>query len=86
MAGRVVAALTFINVLEDDKNRLSLTKLGLWGATLASIGNVVAQVGDQVRAIFTDTPGHSSIPLLVATSAVHAIAAAKAEVKRYTAT
>lgn len=74
--------LNFINILEDDKPRISLTKVGLWGATLGSIGNVLAQVGDQVRSIFTETPGHASIPLLIATSTVHAIAAGKAELKR----
>lgn len=76
--------LNFINVLEDDKPRLSLTKLGLWGAMLANIGNVFVQGADQVRAAFTDTPGHPNLALLVATGAAHAFAAAKAEMKRYT--
>jgi hypothetical protein len=31
--------LEFLNVLEDDKPRLSLTKIGLWGTTLATMGD-----------------------------------------------
>ncbi|HEX5278942.1 MAG TPA: hypothetical protein VFW28_02575 [Micropepsaceae bacterium] len=72
----------FLNLLEDDRPRLSLTKIGLWGATLTNLANAMAQVGDQVRALLTDTPGHPSLPLLAATSLTHAIAAAKAEIKR----
>lgn len=76
--------LEFINVLEDDKDRLSLTKLGLWGSMLANIGNVAVQASDQLRAVFTGSPAHPSLALLVATGTAHALAAAKAEMKRYT--
>lgn len=72
----------FLNLLEDERPRLSLTKIGLWGATLTNLANGMAQVGDQIRALLTDTPGHLSLPLLAATSLTHAIAAAKAEIKR----
>ena len=75
-------ALEFLNVLEDDRPRLSLTKIGLWGATLTNLANGMAQVGDQIRSVLTDTPGHASLPLLAATSFTHAIAAVKAEMKR----
>ncbi len=75
-------AMEFLNLLEDDRPRLSLTKIGLWGATLTNLANGMAQVGDQLRAMLTDTPGHASLPLLAATSVTHAIAAAKAELKR----
>ncbi|MDE2474671.1 MAG: hypothetical protein KGO48_06465, partial [Alphaproteobacteria bacterium] len=69
-------AADFLNLLEDDRPRLSLTKIGLWGATLTNLANGMAQVGDQIRSVLTDTPGHLSLPLLAATSITHAIAAA----------
>lgn len=80
----IYRVLDFLNLLEDDRPRLSLTKFGLWGATLANLANGIAQVADQIRAQLTDTPGHPSLPLLAATSITHALAAAKAELKRRT--
>src|SRR5579884_4165672 len=76
--------LDFFNLLEDDRPRLSLTKFGLWGATLINLANAFAQAADQIRSMLMDTPTHTSIPTLVATSFVHALAAAKAEMKRRT--
>lgn len=84
LARALFRAADFLNLLEDDRPRLSLTKIGLWGATLTNLANGMAQVGDQIRALLTDMPGHASLPLLAATSITHAIAAAKAEWKRRT--
>jgi len=83
MIGRALyRAADFLNLLEDERPRLSLTKVGLWGATLTNLANGMAQVGDQIRSMLTDTPAHASIPALVATSFAHAVMAAKAEIKR----
>jgi hypothetical protein len=78
--------LDFLNLLEDDltRPRLSLTKIGLWGATLVNLANGLAQVGDQIRASLTSTDSHPGIPLLVATTGAHIVAAVKAEMKRRT--
>lgn len=77
-------AANFLNLLEDDRPRLSLTKIGLWGAMLTNLANGMAQVGDQVRSMLMDTPSHASLPALAATSFAHALAAWKAEIKRQT--
>lgn len=83
MIGRALyRAADFLNLLEDERPRLSLTKIGLWGATLTNLANGMAQVGDQIRSMLTDTPTHASIPALAATSFAHAVMAAKAEMKR----
>jgi hypothetical protein len=82
VARAIYRTLDFLNFLEDDRPRLSLTKIGLWGATLTNLANGMAQVGDQVRSMLMDTPSHASIPALIATSFTHAVMAAKAEVKR----
>ena len=86
VARAIYRMLNFLNLLEDDRPRLSLTKIGLWGATLTNLANAMVQVGDQIRSMLMDTPSHASIPALAATSFAHAIMAAKAEFKRRTIT
>ena len=66
MIGRAFyRAADFLNLLEDERPRLSLTKIGLWGAMLTNLANGMAQVGDQIRSMLTDTPAHASIPHLL---------------------
>lgn len=50
--------LDFLNLWRMTSRRLSPTKIGLWGVTRTNLANGIAQVGDQIRALLTDTPGH----------------------------
>jgi hypothetical protein len=86
IARAIYRTLDFPNLLEDDRPRLSLTKIGLCGAKLTNLANGIAHVGDRIRALLTDAPRYLSLPLLAATPITHAIAAAKAELKRKSTT
>lgn len=64
--------LHFCDLLEDDRSKLSHTKVAAWGATLLNYANICYQF----------LSAHPDAPTLLATCAAHAVAAAKHEFKR----
>jgi hypothetical protein len=65
-------ALHFIDVLEDDRSKLSLTKVGAWLGMLANYGNMVVQF----------FAVHTNIDAIALTMGTHLITAVKHEFKR----
>ncbi len=57
MVGRTIAVLRFLNVLDDDINRLSPVKINTWAANLGAVstavGTALAWVGGHTAGIET---------------------------------
>lgn len=64
--------LHFCDVLEDDRSKISHTKVAAWGAVFLNYANIVYQ--------FLQV--HPDAPVLFATATAHVVAAVKMELKR----
>ena len=69
---RINRALHFCDLLEDDRSKISLTKVGAWGTAIINFANMGYQ--------FLQT--HPDAIMLTATTVGHALGALKHEVKR----
>lgn len=76
--------LSYANLLEDNVDRISWTKVGIAGGTLGNFVNIFCQFGDQIFAWLSGGSTHTNVALLASTGIAHTVAAGKAEMQRRT--